>query len=182
VGNLRVVSKGHNLSARDAFRPTLSGYATSPDPLRHRIRVRATMSALPVVVDESPNSEDIAAVAQGMRRHALSQIEGDESPPIACFARESGVVVGGIVGRVIKQRLFVDLLWVEETQRNHGLGSSLLQCMERVASERGCRDVLLETLSDSAARLYSALGYRLMAEVPDYVPGFAKRVLLKTLA
>ncbi len=42
--------------------------------------------------------------------------------------------------------------------------------------------MLLETLSDSAARLYSALGYRLMAEVPDYVPGFAKRVLLKTLA
>ncbi len=63
------------------------------------------MSALPVVVDESPNSEDIAAVAQGMRRHALSQFNGDESPPIACFARENGAVVGGIVGRVIAKEV-----------------------------------------------------------------------------
>lgn len=141
------------------------------------------MSAPPVVVvEESPASDDIGVVAQGMRRHALSQIDGAESPPIACFARENGVVVGGIVGRIIKHRLFVDLLWVEETRRHHGLGSSLLQSIERAASEKGCRDVLLETLSASAARMYSTLGYHLIAEVPDYIPGFAKRVLLKTLA
>ena len=140
------------------------------------------MSAPPVVVEESPASDDIAVVAQGMRRHALSQIDGAESPPIACFARDNGVVVGGIVGRIIKHRLFVDLLWVEETRRHRGLGSLLLQSIEHAANKNGCRDVLLETLSASATRMYSTLGYRLIAEVPDYIPGFAKRVLLKTLA
>lgn len=139
------------------------------------------MSSLPVAVDVSPSAEDIRVVAQGMRRHALSQIDGDESPPVACFARDHGVVVGGVVGRIIRRRMFVDLLWVEETRRHRGLGSSLLRAMERVASERGCRDVMLETLSDRAARLYSVAGYHLVALVPDYIPGFAKRVLLKSL-
>lgn len=140
------------------------------------------MSLLPVAIDMSPSAEDISVVAQGMRRHALSQIDGEESPPIACFARDDGMVVGGIVGRIVKRRMFVDLLWVEEGRRDRGLGISLLQTMERVASERGCRDVILETLSGPAARLYLAAGYRLLAEIPDYIPGFAKRVLLKALA
>jgi GNAT superfamily N-acetyltransferase len=139
------------------------------------------MSAPLVAVEESPASDDIVVVAQGMRRHAFSQIDGAESPPIACFAREHGAIIGGIVGRIIKQRLFVDLLWVEETRRRRGLGSLLLQSIEHAANEKGCRDVLLETLSASAARMYSTLGYHLIAEVPDYIPGFAKRVFLKTL-
>jgi ribosomal protein S18 acetylase RimI-like enzyme len=78
--------------------------------------------------------------------------------------------------------MIVDLLWVEETRRNRGLGSSLLQSMERVARDRDCRDVLLETLGTSATRLYSAAGYRQLAQVPDYIAGFTKRVLLKPLA
>ena len=141
------------------------------------------MSAPSVSVEESPDANDIAIVAQGMRRHALAQVNGAESPPIACFARENGsVVVGGVVGRIVKNRLFVDLLWVEETRRNSGLGSSLLQALERAAIQQGCRDVLLETLSASAGRLYSRLGYRLVAKIPDYIPGFVKHVFIKSLA
>ncbi|TMH29481.1 MAG: GNAT family N-acetyltransferase, partial [Betaproteobacteria bacterium] len=94
-----------------------------------------------LTIDESPSAEDIALVAQGMRRHALSQIDGDESPPIACFVRENGVIVGGVVSRIVQRRMFVDLLWVDETRRNRGLGSALLQSMERVARDRGCRDI-----------------------------------------
>jgi len=135
-----------------------------------------------LTIDESPSAEDIALVAQGMRRHALSQIDGDESPPIACFVRENGVIVGGVVSRIVQRRMFVDLLWVDETRRNRGLGSALLQSMERVARDRGCRDILLETLSISAARLYSVAGFRLTAQVPDYIAGFDKHVLLKSLA
>jgi GNAT superfamily N-acetyltransferase len=142
----------------------------------------STTTSLRVAVDESPSAEDIGLVARGMRRHALAQISGEESPPIACFARDERAVVGGIVGRIIKRRMFVDLLWVEEARRGRGLGTALLQSMERVAGERGCRDVMLETLSGPAARLYETSGYRLLAQIPDYIPGFAKRVLLKSLA
>lgn len=139
------------------------------------------MSLPSVTLDLSPRSDDIALVAQGMRRYALSQIDGDESPPVACFARLNGVVVGGIVARIIKRRMFVELLWVEERERNRGLGSSLLQSIERVAIDGNCRDMLLETLSDPAARLYSRAGFQLVALVPDYIPGFAKHVLVKPL-
>ena len=77
--------------------------------------------------------------------------------------------------------MFVDLLWVEENRRGHGLGTSLLQSMERVAGERDCRDMMLETLSGAAARLYEAAGYRLVAEHPTTFPG-SPSVCFKSLA
>ena len=134
-----------------------------------------------ITVEQSPAAGDIAVIARGMREYALSQIQGDESSPVGCFAREDDVIVGGIVGRIIKRRMFVDLLWVDEKRRNRGVGSSLLRTMESVAGARGCHDVLLETLSESAAHLYTATGYRLMSRIPEYIPGFAKHVLLKSL-
>jgi GNAT superfamily N-acetyltransferase len=141
------------------------------------------MPATPSIsIDASPDVEDIAVIARGMRDHALAQIAGEESPPFACFAREGRAIVGGAVGRIIRRRLFVELLWVEEARRDSGLGTSLLQAIERHARERGCTDALLETLSTSAARLYTTAGYRLQAEIPDYIPGFAKHVFVKSLA
>jgi hypothetical protein len=70
-------------------------------------------------------------------------------------------------GANIQKRMVVDLLQVEKTRRNRGLGSSLLQSMEQVARERGCRDTLLETLSASAARLNSAAEYHQPAQIAD---------------
>lgn len=135
-----------------------------------------------LTLETSPDANDVALIARGMRDHALAQIAGDESPPFACFAREGRSIVGGAVGRIIKARLFVELLWVEEARRDEGLGRSLLSALEQHARTRGCADALLETLSTSAARLYTAAGYRLQAEIPDFIPGFAKRVFVKSLA
>ena len=135
-----------------------------------------------ITTETSPDAGDIAVVARGMRDHALAQIAGNESPPFACFAREGRVIVGGAVGRIILNRLFVELLWVEEARRDEGMGKALLAALEQRARESGCADALLETLSTEAARLYTSAGYRLRAEVPDYIPGFAKRVFVKALA
>ena len=140
------------------------------------------MSTPTITMEASPDAGDIAVIARGMRDHALAQIGGDESPPFACFAREGRVIVGGAGGRIILNRLFVELLWVEAPRRDGGLGTALLAALEQHARERGCADALLETLSTAAARLYTSAGYRLQAEVPDYIPGFAKRVFLKALA
>jgi GNAT superfamily N-acetyltransferase len=141
------------------------------------------MTATPTLsIDTSPDGDDVAVIARGMREHALAQIDGDESPPFACFARDGRVIVGGAVGRIIKGRLFVELLWVEEPRRDSGLGTSLLRAIEEHARERGCADALLETLSTSAARLYTASGYRLQSEILDYIPGFAKHVFVKKLS
>lgn len=140
------------------------------------------MPAPTITTEASPEAGDIAVIARGMRDHALAQIGGNESPPFASFAREGRVIVGGAVGRIILNRLFVELLWVEEARRDEGLGRSLLAALEEHARRQGCVDALLETLSTSAARLYTSAGYTLRAEVRDYIPGFAKHVFVKSLA
>ena len=94
-------------------------------------------SAPAITLESSPDANDVALIARGMRDHALAQIAGDESPPFACFAREGRSIVGGAVGRIIKGRMFVELLWVEEARRDEGLGSSLLSALEQHARTRG---------------------------------------------
>lgn len=61
----------------------------------------------------------------------------------------------------------VKSMYVSPAFRGHGLARALLTELERVAAERGCRSVRLDT-SDyltAAVALYRAAGYR---EVPDY--------------
>jgi GNAT superfamily N-acetyltransferase len=61
----------------------------------------------------------------------------------------------------------VKSMYVVPEHRGHGLGSTLLREVERIAAERGCTRTRLDTsdyLTD-AISLYRAAGYR---EVPDY--------------
>lgn len=72
-------------------------------------------------------------------------------------------------------------LWVVDYMRGQGIGREVLLRLEMAAKERGARDALIETLSDSTARLYERWGYSEIALVPRYVGEFDRHILLKRL-
>jgi len=61
---------------------------------------------------------------------------------------------------------------VAPTARGLGLGARLLAACEKQAQSRGCRALRLEVRSSnsSAARLYDAAGYRVIARLESYYP------------
>ena len=133
-------------------------------------------------IEEVTEATDLAVLSEGVTQFGRSLSIGGNARAIACLLREDRQVVAGASGRTEFDRLFISYLWVKESLRSRGLGSQVLAKLELAAIERGCKDALIETLSDRTANLYARLGYQQVAAVPSYVGSFTKHVLVKPIA
>ena len=131
------------------------------------------------VVTEA-SAEDLAIVSSGVFTHGRALARDGNAQPIACLVREGGHVVAGGSGRTEYERLFVSYLWVTERLRCKGIGHQVLAELEAQAARRGCKDALIETLSDRVAEFYARCGYAPVASVSRYVGPFTKHILVKT--
>ncbi|WP_434059891.1 GNAT family N-acetyltransferase [Myroides odoratimimus] len=94
---------------------------------------------------------------------------------------EEGEVIGGILGRSLWGTLEIQNLAVKESYRGQGLGKKLMLAAERVAVERNCKYISLNTFSFQASDFYQSLGYEIFAEEKDYPLGYSKIYLRKVL-
>lgn len=76
----------------------------------------------------------------------------------------------------------VAYLWVAQARRHRGLGSRLLDAVERHAADRGCRRVLLSSHGFQAPEFYRRRGYVQLAMVHDDPPGHTSLHFGKLLA
>jgi GNAT superfamily N-acetyltransferase len=81
---------------------------------------------------------------------------------------DAGEMVAGLYAQMYYSWMFVELLWVAEHSRGHGLGSKLLAQAEEQAREHGCHSVWLDTFSFQARGFYERCGYTLFGDLPDY--------------
>ncbi|MBB3112870.1 GNAT superfamily N-acetyltransferase [Paenibacillus phyllosphaerae] len=65
----------------------------------------------------------------------------------------------------------VDILWVDESRRGLGYGTYLLQEIERIAREKGCTMIKLNTFSFQAPEFYRKQGYEQIAVIHDAPTG-----------
>lgn len=93
----------------------------------------------------------------------------------------SAALAAGISGYTWGGCCFVSYLWVSAFSRGKGLGSELLQAVERHAREEGCRLVLLSTHSFQAPEFYARQGYEPVARVNDHPVGHASIFYAKRL-
>ena len=76
---------------------------------------------------------------------------------------------------------YIDLLWVREDQRGHGLGARLLASAEAEIQRRGCDRVALNTHSFQAPGFYARFGYTECGRTPGYPHGYDDIHLVKQL-
>ncbi len=82
-----------------------------------------------------------------------------------------GLLQGGLVGHLRWRWLEVHMLVVAAELRRQGLGSRVLHLAEAEARRRGCTRSVLDTASFQARPFYEKLGYRLIGEFPNILPG-----------
>lgn len=138
---------------------------------------------LQITVEAEPNPADMHVIVAGLTAYNASHASGDMPRYFLITLRDrDGQVAGGLMGAVYLGWTQVSALWVPETLRGQGLGTELMAWAERLARERGCPRMFLETLSFQALPFYEKLGYRVVSRIDDFPPGGARYALTKMLA
>ena len=90
-------------------------------------------------------------------------------------------VIAGLLGGTYWGWMHLDILWVDEKFRGHGVGSKLLAAAEEEARRRGCHSVHVDTMSWQAPEFYKKHGYKIISELDDIPLGNKKFHLVKDL-
>jgi GNAT superfamily N-acetyltransferase len=135
-----------------------------------------------ISVEDDPRPEDRQLIGDGLTRHALPTTGVPGFRPIAVLARDRAhTLVAGVVATLNWNWLHVNLIWVSEPRRHTGLGTRLMNEIERIAAERGCTHAHLDTFSYQARPFYERRGYRVFGVLENYPPGHQRFFMEKTL-
>lgn len=110
--------------------------------------------------------------------------ENLRSEPVQVFAvGADGTLIGGCAARVerVWHWLTIDLMWVDQQVRGHGIGLELLRAVEEDGRRRGCRWAEVTTFDFQAPGFYLRAGYEEYAVKHDYPPGHSNHFLRKNL-
>ncbi|MCT1399360.1 GNAT family N-acetyltransferase [Paenibacillus sp. p3-SID867] len=94
---------------------------------------------------------------------------------------ENGEIAGGINSVFCWNWIEVDILWVDNRSRGRGNGSRLLQEIERIAREKNCTFIKLNTFSFQAPLFYQRHGFQEIARIDDAPRGHQHYYLIKHL-
>ena len=84
---------------------------------------------------------------------------------------DSGKVIGGAVGYIAWKWYFLDKLWIEEEHRKSGIGTKIINEIEKYAIENNLLGVRMETWSFQAREFYEKMGDKGYAPCEDCPPG-----------
>lgn len=120
---------------------------------------------------------------EGLGNNIIKHIGNVElGKSIKIFVRnKADEVVGGVIANAFGGWVYIALLWIEESLRNLGYGTRLMDLVETEAIELGCQYAHVDTYSFEAKPFYERLGYELFATLEDYPKGYCKYFLKKRL-
>jgi len=125
---------------------------------------------------------DWDVIGGGISEYNLQQA-GDDTGVYLCFVAKTPdqKVVGGVIGVTYYEWLFIQLMWVKEDLRSHGLGHRLLELAEDEGRKRGAKNAFLDTFSFQAPEFYKKYGYEVFGTLPDFPPGHTRYYMKKKL-
>ena len=121
---------------------------------------------------DHPSADDLAHISQQFR--SFNDHEGGVFPSkeLHLFAYSPDEqIIGGLVGDISWGWLHVDILWVAESYRQNGIGTSLMDRAEAEAVVMGVEQAYLETTDFQALGFYKKRGYLAFAQMENQPPG-----------
>ena len=135
-----------------------------------------------IVYDEHPEQSAWGIIGEGISNYNTQQA-GDETAQRMCFVVQSPdkEILGGVIGVIYWDWLYVDLMWIREEFRGCGYGHRLMTQLEDEARQRGARHAFLDTFSFQAPDFYKKHGYRVFGELKDFPAGHQRHFMTKDL-
>ena len=132
-------------------------------------------------IEVSNSIEDVKFIRQRLDEYNCAFVQQDNYEKLCLVVRRQGKIIGGLLGGTYWNWLYVELFWVDESERGQGPGTALLAKAEELAVRRGCKNAHLETHDFQSLEFYKRCGYTVFGELPDLPEGHTKFYLRKPL-
>ena len=130
---------------------------------------------------DNPEKDLIDFLDQKINDFNQQNWEVKQQIPIAIkVSNNDGEIIAGTAGRSFGDWFLLDTLWVSESLRGNNLGTKLLNDIEIAAKNRGCKQVLLDTLNFQAMPFYEQEGYSVEWTQMGYPRTGCKYFMVKT--
>ena len=137
-----------------------------------------------ISIDQRPLSNELKQhIYQGFSLHAIAVTGYDEKfDPTAFIAQiEGGSFVGAIVVEQFWGALHIKYVYVEESFRNQGIGTALMEYALTYGRSCQCPFAFVETMSFQALEFYKKMGFELEFTRPGYKHNTSFHYLRKNL-
>ena len=135
------------------------------------------------IIDASKDDQDV--IETQLVRYNNSAVPFKQDTPFVPVNRcikQGDEVVGGIMALVYCWKvLAIDILWVKDTHRNKGYATVLMDDVENIAREMGCKLAHLDTFDFQAKELYEKRGYSVFGTLEDCPEGHNRYYMAKKL-
>lgn len=136
----------------------------------------------PELVFEPYNLAAAEFVRDRLAMHNIAATGRSDYYPVRLFLRDGhGNVVGGLLGSIWADWLFISDLWIDEGARGKRNATRLMDAAEDYARQRGCHSVSLDTHSFQARPFYEKRGYKVFGTLERYPAEHKKFFLQKKL-
>lgn len=124
-----------------------------------------------------------AIILAGLDAHSIEKdgVPLSEQPFGLIKHDDQGRMIGGMVGRVFWDWLYIDLFWVDKNHRGEDIGTALFQNTEAYARELNLVGYYLTTQSWEALDFYLKMGMECYAEFNNLPRGHKRYCLRKYL-
>lgn len=114
---------------------------------------------LSIQCSEENAGEINARLFQGINDQAVRRKGMDPIRTFGITLSDDKKILGGASGVTLYGCLYIDMLWIDESIRNEGYGTKLMQQAEKIGIERGCTFATVNTMDWEALDFYKKLGY-----------------------
>jgi ribosomal protein S18 acetylase RimI-like enzyme len=125
-----------------------------------------------MIFDKSPTSDDIDNFNSELEEYTNSFLKDDYEEFSIVARNEDGLVIAGITGFTVWERAGVNTLWVAENHRGNGIGTKLLAQVEKIASEKGARQIETNSMSFQGTGFFEKNGYKIFGMLDNYPAGY----------
>jgi GNAT superfamily N-acetyltransferase len=136
-----------------------------------------------LTLTDAPDERAQAAIREGLSDYNLVQAGYRDARPLAVLVSDPDTkeVIGGLLGRTSMGLLFIDLFFLPESLRRHGIGSRVIRTAEDEALLRGCSRAIVFTVTFQAPGFYERQGYQALGRIECDPPGHARICMTKKL-
>ena len=132
-----------------------------------------------VALEKDENDDVLKALMAGMKACNGAAVPNLNSHKIVAAVRDAdGKVVGGVIGRLAGDSVYMEVVYNDEAVRGTGLGREAMLLAEVEAKRLGATESWLYTMSFQAKPFYEKLGYAQCAEL-NWLDGKHKRHFMR---